>query len=134
MSTTATSRPSTRAPSSTRSVTESGKLRAFTIAMAITAPVMYVLCVIYNLPLFTFHPATNRFTWGWEAARSGEGPAMYCYGWTATVLIVACLAGIAAAMLPETITRRIPLALVWLLPLLGIVIMAFTLMPFWTHP
>jgi hypothetical protein len=102
--------------------------------MAITSPVMYVICVLLNLPLFTFHPATNRFAWGWEAARSGEGPAMYWYGWVATVLIVGLIVGIGATMLPASVTRKIPLALVWLLPMLAIPIMAYTLMPFWTHP
>ena len=32
-------------------------------------PVTYVICAILNLPLFTFHPATNRFAWGWEAGQ-----------------------------------------------------------------
>jgi len=39
-----------------------------------------------------------------------------------------------ATMLPEGVTRRIPLALVWLVPVLAIPIMIYTLLPFWTHP
>ena len=104
------------------------------IAFGIAAPVMYVVCVLLNLPLFTYHPATNRFALGWEAARSGEGPAMYWYGWTATILIVGLVVGMLATMLPEGVTRRIPLALVWLVPVLAIPIMIYTLLPFWTHP
>jgi hypothetical protein len=132
--TTTTQASSSRATPARSTLASSTRLRAFTVAMAITSPVMYVICVLLNLPLFTFHPATNRFAWGWEAARSGEGPAMYWYGWVATVLIVGLIVGIVATMLPASVTRKIPLALVWLLPMLAIPIMAYTLMPFWTHP
>jgi hypothetical protein len=131
--TTATATPS-RAPPSTSSLAASARFKAFVVAFGIAAPVMYAVCVLWNLPLFTFHPATNRIVWGWEAARSGEGPAMYWYGWTATVIIVAVIVGLVATTLPESISRKIPLALVWLLPLLAIPIMIYTLMPFWTHP
>lgn len=124
---------SAKAMPATSSLATSAKFRAFVIAFGVSAPVMYVLCVLFNLPLFTFHPATNRFALGWEAARSGEGPAMYWYGWTATILIVGSIVGLIAAMLPESVTRRIPLTLVWLVPVVGIPIMIYTLMPFWTH-
>ena len=95
---------------------------------------MYAACVFWNLPLFTFHPATNRIALGWEAARSGEGPAMYWYGWTATILIVASIVGIIATMLPESVTKKIPIALVWVLPIVVVPYVAYSLMPFWTHP
>jgi len=123
-----------RARPSTSSLAASAKFKTFVVAFGISAPMMYAICVLWNLPLFTFHPATNRITWGWEAARSGEGPAMYWYGWTATVIIVAATLGLIATTLPQSITRKIPLVLVWLLPLLAIPIMIYTLMPFWTHP
>jgi hypothetical protein len=123
-----------RTTPSTSSLAASARFKTFVVAFAITAPVMYAICVLWNLPLFTFHPATNRIAWGWEAARSGEGPAMYWYGWTATVMIVAAIVGLVAMTLPEGVSRKIPLALVWLLPLLAIPIMIYTLMPFWTHP
>jgi hypothetical protein len=123
-----------RTTPSTSSLAASARFKTFVVAFAITAPVMYAICVLWNLPLFTFHPATNRIAWGWEAARSGEGPAMYWYGWTATVMIVAAIVGLIAMTLPEGVSRKIPLALVWLLPLLAIPIMIYTLMPFWTHP
>jgi hypothetical protein len=134
MITTTTATASPRTKPSAPSLAASSRFRTFVVAFGISAPVMYVACVLWNLPLFTFHPATNRIAWGWEAARSGEGPAMYWYGWTVTVAIVAAIVGLIAAMLPESVSRKIPLALVWLLPLLAIPIMIYTLMPFWTHP
>ncbi len=131
--TTTTATPS-RAKPSPSPLAASAKFKAFVVAFGVTAPAMYTVCVLWNLPLFTLHPATNRIVWGWEAARSGEGPAMYWYGWTATVIIVAVIVGLVATTLPESTSRKIPLALVWLLPLLAIPIMIYTLMPFWTHP
>jgi hypothetical protein len=39
-------------------------------------PVTYFLCEWFNLPFFTYHPATNRIEFWWAPARSGEGPTM----------------------------------------------------------
>jgi len=52
----------------------STKFKTFVITFAIVGPVIYMVCLFFNWPLFTFHPATNRIALGWEAARSGEGP------------------------------------------------------------
>ena len=72
-----------------------GQVQTFAIVFAIAAPILYVLCDIFGLPLFTYHPATNRVDFGWAPGRSGEGPAMYWYGWTATMLIGCTRAGLA---------------------------------------
>ena len=104
------------------------------VTFSIVCPMLYLVCLFWNLPLFTFHPATNRIVLGWEAARSGEGPAMYWYGWTATVLIVGAILGAIATVLPESVSRKIPLALVWILPIAAIPFFAYSLMSFWTHP
>jgi hypothetical protein len=122
------------ATSSTTPLAASAKFKTFVIVYAIVHPVTYVICVILQLPLFTYHPATNRFALGWEAARSGEGPNMTWYGWVATTVLVGLIVGMAATMLPERMTNKLPLTLVWLLPMLAIPIMAYTLMFFWTHP
>ena len=70
--------------------------------------VIYLVCLLFNWPLFTFHPAMNRFELGWEPARSGEGPAMYWYGWTATTLLVGTVVGFLATLLPESVTKKDP--------------------------
>ncbi len=69
------------------SLATSAKFKTFAIVFALSAPVLYVLCDIFGLPLFTYHPATNRVDLGWAPGRSGEGPAMYWYGWTATTIL-----------------------------------------------
>jgi len=57
---------------------------------------------------------------------------MYWYSWTCTTLIGATVVGFLATLLPEDMTKRIPLFLVWLLPLLAIPVLVWSLMPFWT--
>jgi hypothetical protein len=68
----------------------------------------------------------------WEAARSGEGPAMYWYGWTMLSILVGFILGLLATLLPEWLVKKVPLALVWLLPILAFIPLAYSLMPFWT--
>lgn len=124
----------TRATPGTSSLAASSKVRVFVITFAIVGVVMYWLCLIFNWPMFTFHPATNRIVLGWEASRSGEGPAMYWYGWTATSVLGAAIAGFLATLLPESVARRIPLVLVWLLPILIIPYLVYDLRQWWLHP
>ena len=114
------------------SLATSAKFGIFATVFAIAFPVVYVLCDIFNLALFTFHPATYRIEWGAQPGRSGQGPAMYWYGWTATTLIGSFVLGLVATMLPGGLTKRIPLALVWLLPVLAVPFLVYSLMPFWT--
>src|SRR5262249_56130354 len=94
------------------------------------------MCVAWegvNLALLTFHPATNRVEFWWGPARSGEGPTMYWYGWTVLSLLVGTVLGLIGTLLPESVVKRIPLALVWLLPILALIPLAYSLMPFWAQ-
>jgi hypothetical protein len=124
----------TRTTPATSSLASSAKFKTFAVTFALVGTVTYLLCLEMNWPLFTFHPATNRVAWGWEAGRSGEGPAMYWYGWTATSLIVGTLVGFLATLLPESTTKKIPLMLVWLLPILAIPYLIYDLRQWWFHP
>ena len=129
MSTTTTT---TTAKPASSSLAASATFKTFAIACALTAPVLYVLCDIFGLPLFTYHPATNRVDFGWAPGRSGEGPAMYWYGWVATMLIACTVLGWLATLLPERLVKAAPLALIWILPILAMIPLAWALMPFWT--
>jgi hypothetical protein len=124
----------TRTTPATSSWASSTKFKTFVITFAIVGPVIYMICLQMNWPLFTFHPATNRIAFGWEAARSGEGPNMTWYGWTAMTLLVATVVSFLATLLPEGVTRRIPLILVWLLPILAIPYLIYDLRQWWFHP
>jgi hypothetical protein len=118
---------------STSSLASSTKFRTFAVTFGIVGPVVYNICLYFNWPLFTFHPATNRFAWGFEAARSGEGPNMTWYGWTAATLLVAGAVAYLATFLPERIAKRIPLTLLWLLPWLLIPLLVWDLRQWWFH-
>ena len=124
----------TRATPATSSLAASSKFRTFAMTFAISGCVVYVLCMMFNWPLFTYHPAVNRIGFWWEAARSGEGPAMYWYGWTATTVIASAVIGFLATLLPESAAKKIPLILVWLLPILTIPYMVYDLRQWWLHP
>ena len=130
MSTTTTANARTAPPPS--SLAASNAFRKFATAFSISGPVVYCLVQYFNYPLFTFHPATDRIVWGYEAARSGEGPNMLWYGWSATTILIAAALGIIAMMLPDRIIRKIPLSLVWILPILAIPYVVYSLMPWWT--
>ena len=127
MSTTTQAAPATRSASLASSVA----FRNFAIVFAIATPIIYVICEMRNWPLFTYHPGTNRVDLGWAAAVRDQGPAMYWYGWTASTLLVAGLLGLAAAKLPESIAKKIPLSLVWIVPLAAIPILVYALRFFW---
>jgi len=129
MSTTTTTTPRAATPPS--SLAASSKFKTFVTTFSITGPVVYCLVQYFNYPLITFHPATDRLVWGYEAARSGEGPNMLWYGWTATTILIAAALGIIAMMLPERISRKLPLALVWIFPILAIPYIIYSLMPWW---
>jgi len=115
----------------TNIIASSEKFRTFALVFSLTAVVVYVLCDLLKLPLFTYHPATGRLEWGYALPRRNEGPVMYWYGWLLTTLIAASAMGLLATLLPERMTRRVPLFALWLLPILAVPIMAYTLMSFW---
>jgi hypothetical protein len=56
---------------------------------------------------------------------------MYWYGWTATTVIGAAILGAIGAMLPEHVTRKIPLSLVWIVPLAAVPVLIYALRFFW---
>jgi len=129
--TTATATNSRAAPSA---LAASSKFKSFATTFSITGPVVYCVTQYFNWPLITYHPATSRLVWGYEAARPGEGPNLLWYGWTMTTILIAAALGIIAMMLPERISKKIPLALVWIFPILAIPYVIYSLMPWWTHP
>lgn len=105
----------------------------FALVFGIMFVITYVVCDIMRWPLFTYFPATGSFGWGYQPAVSGSGPAMYWYGWIADCLIVSTIAGFLATLLPDNVAKRIPMALAWILPLVAVPILLYTLLPLLTH-
>ncbi len=128
MSTTTTTSRSTPA---TSSLAASAKFKTFATTFSITGPVVYCLVVYFNLPLVTYWPAINHLAWGNGGALPGAGPNMLWYGFTLTAIIICVVLSIIAMLLPESITKKIPLALIWIFPILAIPYVIYALMPWW---
>ncbi len=123
----------TNTTSASKSLASSKTFKTFAIVFGFSSAALYVICDMMNWPLFTYHPATNQVDLFYARPRKGEGPAMYWYGWTATSMLAAAVLGLLATLLPEHVTRKIPLALVWIVPVLAIPPLFYSLMPFWTR-
>ena len=113
------------------SAAASATFRTFAVVFAIATPIIYTICEMRNWPLFTYHPGTNRVDLGWTAAVRDQGPAMYWYGWNATTLIGSAVLGFLATLLPQHVTKKIPLSLVWIAPLAAIPVLVYALRFFW---
>ena len=95
----------------------------FAIVFAVVYVVVYTLAVWKNYALFTYHPAI--YEWGFGVQKAKDGPAMYWYGWLATSVIVALVAGLLASLVPAA--RRLWPGLAWLVPLGAILFFAWLL-------
>ena len=120
-----------RSASQAGSLASSAAFRTFSVVFAVTSPVIYVICEMQNWPLFTYQPATNQIDWLYAPPVRNQGPAMHWYGWIANAAIGAGVLSILAMMLPERITRRIPLSLVWIVPLAAVPVLIYALRFFW---
>jgi hypothetical protein len=127
---TATSPSGTTQPAS--SLAASRKFRAFATTFSISGPLIYCVVQYFNYPLFTYWPAVRRFVWGFGPPSADNGPNMLWYGWSVTTVLIAGALGIIAMILPEHISKKLPLWLVWLLPILAIPYVVYSLMPWWT--
>ena len=115
----------------TASLASSSAFLAFSAVFAITSPVIYVICEMQNWPLFTYQPATNQFDWFYAPPVRNQGPAMHWYGWIANAAIAPGVLGVLATMLPERIVNKIPLSLVWIVPLAAVPVLIYALRFFW---
>ncbi len=113
------------------SLAASSKFRAFVTTFSITGPVVYCLIVFLKLPLVTYFPAIERLVWGAADVHPDTGPNMLWYGFTLTTILISGGFGIIAMFLPERITGKYPLALLWILPILAIPYVIYSLMFWW---
>lgn len=109
----------------------SRKFKAFATVFSVSGPVVYCLVQYFNYPLFTYWPADARFVWGFGPPTDADGPNMLWYGWTVTAALIAAALGIVAMIVPERITNRLPLWLIWLVPIVAIPYVVYSLMPWW---
>ena len=109
----------------------SSRFGTFALVFGICFGILYVVCDMAALPMFTYHPGTDRIDPGFAPPRRDEGPAMYWYGWIATSMLGACVIGMLAALLPEKIRGNIPLALAWVVPVVLLPVLIYSLKFYW---
>ena len=103
----------------------------FALVFGISFAILYVVCDMASLPMFTYHPGTDRIDPGFAPPRRDEGPAMYWYGWIANSALGASVLGLLAALLPEKIRGKIPLALAWITPVVLLPVVIYSLRFYW---
>jgi hypothetical protein len=81
--------------------------------------ITYALAVTYNWPAFAYYPLIKQFSWTHDLPKA-SGPAMLYYGWMATTLIPALILAFAV---PGALSRKLPAALGWIVPALGVIYM-----------
>jgi amino acid permease len=113
-------------------------LRRFVLVFGIAFAVLYVVALAGDLALFTVYPSLGVVLFGThrskdvvDPAMGFLAPAMYWYGWTATTILVSGVLGILATFLPQSVVRKIPLSLVWIMPLVAVPILVYALRFFW---
>jgi hypothetical protein len=109
----------------------SERRRVFALVFGVSFAVLYVICDMAALPMFTYHPGTDRIEMGFARARPEEGPAMYWYGWIATSALGAFILGAGAALLPRSLGGKIPLALAWIVPIALLPVLIYSLRFYW---
>ena len=109
----------------------SHRRRIFALVFGVSFAILYVVCDLAALPMFTYHPGSDRIDLGFTRARPDEGPAMYWYGWIATSALGALILGLAAALLPEKLGGKIPLALAWIVPVALLPVLIYSLKFYW---
>ena len=103
----------------------------FALVFGICFAILYVICDMAALPMFTYHPGTDRIDPGFAPPRRDEGPAMYWYGWIANSALGASTLGFLASLLPERIRGKIPLALAWITPVALLPVLIYSLKFYW---
>jgi MFS family permease len=118
------------APGDTAAATTS-RFGTFALVFGICFAVIYTFCDLAAVTMFTYHPGTDRIDPGFARPRRDEGPAMYWYGWIASSALAGSILGVLAALLPDRIVRKIPLALAWVVPVALLPVLVYSLKFYW---
>src|SRR3984957_17089444 len=97
-----------RAPAATQAQTATrvDNLKMFVITFGIAFAIIYTLFERWNWPLFTYHPAVNRFDLFRVVGVPEDGPPMFWYGWLVLSAIAATAVAAVATALPRQSLQR----------------------------
>ncbi len=100
---------------------------------SIAFPLIYLVTMYFNLPVFTYVPKVGAFHWLLFPPPAAQGPGMFYYGWLLTAGISAGVIALAASYAPAKSTARLPPLLTWAVPVCVIVALLYILSPWFTH-
>ena len=106
------------------------RVGTFALVFGVCFAILYVICDLAALPLFTYHPGTDRIDPGFAPPRRDEGPAMYWYGWVATSVLLSTVLGLLVSRV-SALRRLTSWHLSWVVPLAMVPVMAYTLKVYW---
>ena len=117
-------------------MTSSNASRRFAFAFGAAFALCYAIAVGWQLALFTVFPSLGIVLPGTVQSRDYAdpalgflAPAMYWYGWTATAALGALAAGLTAALVPQSWTRRLWLGWLWAVPLIAMAACVYFTLP-----
>jgi hypothetical protein len=93
------------APTSTTAVTS--KFGTFAITFGIAFAILYTLFERQNWPLFTYHPAIDRWDFWRQPGIPEDGPPMFWYGWVVLSAAAAAVLGFIATIVPPRWLYRV---------------------------
>jgi hypothetical protein len=99
---------SSRATGAPTSTTQAGTSRfgTFAITFGIAFVILYTLCERQNWPLFTYHPAINRWDIWRQPGAAEDGPPMFWYGWVVLSAAGAFVLGWIATLVSSRLLQR----------------------------
>lgn len=105
-------------PAARSTTTSTSRFGTFAITFGIAFAILYTLCERWNWPLFTYHPAVDRWNLGMQSAPPEDGPPMFWYGWIVLSAAGAAVVGWIATMvsvvwLPRATAFCCVLAALW---------------------
>ena len=100
--------PARRAAAATPAQTaaRSDRLKTFAITFGIAYVILYTFFERWNVPLFTYHPAVDRWDLFKNAGVPEDGPPMFWYGWVVLATICATVLGAIATRVSTGLLQR----------------------------
>jgi hypothetical protein len=98
--------PARRAAAATQTAARSDRLKTFAITFGIAYVILYTFFERWNVPLFTYHPAVDRWDLFKNAGVPEDGPPMFWYGWVVLATICATVLGAIATRMSTGLLQR----------------------------
>lgn len=107
--------------------------RAFPVFSAVFA-IVYVVCMYWNLALFSYYPRTRAWYWLTVTDRPrADGPGMYWYGWLAVAFLAAGAVSALTLLTPPRVGERAWATSSWAAPAAMALVLVYILRGWFIH-